>query len=142
MTMTPWPRRLVNFPIILIAITQQYIWATMLLLNHETMNITAIDVMAKLLPPIVIAIILICVATLAIFSFSFKRRMLNLLGLLPQQFMLFLSAGGALQAMLLGRFADGIERSHAFLVADQCSAILIALFHTWAIFLILRYGAD
>ncbi len=140
--MAPWPRKLINFPIILIAIVQQYIWAAAILWDDSAIGVTAVNILAKFLPPLVIVGALLSVASLAASGFFMKRRMLNLLSLVPQQFILFLSAGGALEAMLLGRFADGVERAQAFLVADQCSALLIAFFHTWALFLILKYAED
>lgn len=58
--------------------------------------------------------------------------------LLPQQFIMMVSAGGALWAMHLGQFADGVQRDHAFLIADQSPAVIAATLHTVAIFTIIR----
>jgi hypothetical protein len=33
----------------------------------------------------------------------------------------------------VAHFADGVIRSHAFLIADQSTAVLLALGHFWAI---------
>ncbi len=38
--------------------------------------------------------------------------------------------------MVLGQFADGIQRSHWFLIVDQIPIILIALGHTTALLVI------
>jgi hypothetical protein len=53
--------------------------------------------------------------------------------MVPQQFLLFISAGGAIQAMVEGQFADGTIRSVYFLLADQSPAVLAAIGHTLAI---------
>lgn len=138
----PWPRRLVNFPIILIAITQELVWAAALIWEKGSVAVTAINILSEFLPVPILAYILIITPILAAAGFSMKRRINTVLALVPQQFLLYLSAGGALEAMWYGRFADGVERTQAFLIADQCPAFLIAFFHTWAMVLILRYGED
>ncbi len=140
--MVPWPRTLINFPIILIAITQEYIWAAAVMWDPLAVHVTAVAILAQFMPPRIIVAVLIFVSTLAACSFMMKRRMNNLLGLVPQQFMLYLSAGGSAQAIWFGQFADGVERSQAFLLADQCSSILVAFFHTWAMFLLIKYSED
>jgi hypothetical protein len=62
--------------------------------------------------------------------------------LIPQQVILLLSASGALSAMFLGHFADGVERSRAFILADQCHIVLAAIFHTLALILFVRWKMD
>ena len=140
--MTPWPRRLINFPIILIAIVQEYLWAISLIWDSNSINVTAINILSNFMSVAVLSTVLIAVPTLAAVGFTFHKRINTLLALVPQQFMLYLSAGGAIESIYLGKFADGVERTQAFLLADQCSAFLIAFFHTWAMVLILKYGED
>ena len=57
----------------------------------------------------------------------------SLLVVLPQQFLLMFSAVGACVAIYHSQFADGVVRPRAFLAADQCPAIFLAIFHTCAL---------
>jgi hypothetical protein len=80
--------------------------------------------------------IMVVVATMAAieliwFQKSYKLNYLILL--LPQQLILFLATGGAIKAMWLSQFADGVVRDRAFIIADQSSIVLAAVFHTAAI---------
>lgn len=140
--MVPWPRRLINFPIILIAIFQQFIWAYGIAHDANAMSTTAAAVPALFMPQYVFVTMLIFCTLLAIVAFHFKRKWQTVMALLPQQILLFVSAAGAIEAIRIGAFADGVVRSHDFLLVDQCLSILLAFFHMWAIFLIMRYAAD
>lgn len=53
--------------------------------------------------------------------------------LVPQQVLLLFSAAGAIEAMWLGQFADGVLRPHAFLMNDQIYPIILAMGHTLAL---------
>ena len=68
------------------------------------------------------------------------KKLYTLLSFLPQQFIMLLSSGGAIHAMVVGHFADGIARSNAFLLADQSPTIILVIFHTWAMVLICLHG--
>ena len=143
--MTAWPRRLINFPIILFAITQQLIVGLSLLADRESHFATSVHILhmtSQMMPHLALPLILMTGAAMAVSGFFARRKVNTLLLLIPQQLLLWLSAGGAFQAIWLGHFADGVQRSHAFILVDQCPTILIAIFHSWAMLLILRHGAD
>ncbi len=144
--MAPWPRRLANYPIIIIAVVQQYIWAAMIAIDAEALHTTGVQILANALPPkmqqAVVVAALTFTATAAALGFWARQRIGTLLSLLPQQLMLYVSAGGAAQAIYHARFADGVERTQAFLVVDQIPLVLVAIFHTWAIILIMLYSED
>lgn len=53
--------------------------------------------------------------------------------LLPQQAILVMAAGSAIEAMVTSHFADGVIRSRAFIIADQSTYVLLAIFYTMAI---------
>jgi len=142
MTMAPWPRRLINFPIILLAITQQLVWGVTVAVDQSALHTTGVSILSKVMPWWLVSFALIGAAMLACFAFHVPRRIETLLLLLPQQGMLILSAGGALIAIKNGEFADGVIRSVAFLMVDQVSLMLVAFFHTWAIVLIMLYSQD
>lgn len=49
--------------------------------------------------------------------------------LYPQQLLLLIAAVGACIAIVVGHYADGVERPTAFIMADQAPNILIAGIH-------------
>ena len=52
---------------------------------------------------------------------------------IPQQFLLMVTALGAVGAIMRQSFADGVPRPAAFIFADQLPAVLAAVFHTLAL---------
>lgn len=55
------------------------------------------------------------------------------LGLIPQQFLLLLSALSGIRAIAESHYADGVVRAWEFIAGDQLPVILIALLYTTAI---------
>jgi hypothetical protein len=53
--------------------------------------------------------------------------------LVPQQFVLIISASGALHAAFVGHYADGVPRPWQFILGDQLPVILAALLYTYAL---------
>lgn len=127
-------RSLPNYPlVILYAIILHYIWAATLLIDGAAAAVTATSGLYGRFD-LVIPYFLIFAATTALLSLFLPRTTLwPILLVLPQQFALTLSAYTALSAMVVGQFADGTIRPPAFIIADQCPAVLIMLFHTVAI---------
>jgi hypothetical protein len=83
------------------------------------------------------SLLLITASTMSVISlikFQKEHRDLGLLLILPQQFLLLVSMGGAIEAVVKGVYADGTVRPSVFIFVDQFPAILIACFHTLAIF--------
>jgi hypothetical protein len=58
----------------------------------------------------------------------------SLILLLPQELTIFISLVTALTAMFNAQFADGVIRSHSFIIADQFPAVLIAILYTYSLF--------
>lgn len=124
--------------IVVYAIILHLVWAVSLWASPTTANATAVHTLLQFLSiPQAIAVYL-SVACLAIIGLIYRENLWKPLFLLPQQFVLIVSAGGALWAMWIGQFADGIQRSHEFLIADQSPAVIAALLHTYAICLIIK----
>ena len=141
--MVPWPRTVINFPIILIAIVQQFLTAVALVWDPQAHYATSIHILYEVLPNSkVLAGFLFMSAFMAGASFSMRRKVETIMLMVPQQLMLYLCAGAALHAIAIGEFADGTQRSSAFLLADQVPIILLAVFHTWAMVLILIHGEE
>lgn len=126
----------------MIATAQQYIVALALIWDINTHYATSVHVLSLIFPVVMLPGVLIVTATCAVVAFMMKKKDNTLLLLVPQQFMLYLAAGGSVQAFIEGHFADGVMRSRAFILSDQGPGILLAFFHTWAMMLILKYGAD
>lgn len=98
------------------------------------MNVTAVFWLSNFfINRFVLAAWLIGIAIAATSSLVWPDRRRGLLELLPQQFTLMMSAGGAIVCIWAGHFADGVIRPSAFLLVDQIPAVLIALMHSGAI---------
>jgi hypothetical protein len=119
---------------VLYAVVLHLVWAAMLLVDNQVSAVTAIASLRYVFPfPFAVLVMIWC--ALSAFSAFYVRNGYWAAGLMvPQQFLLFISAGGAIQAMVEGQFADGTIRSAYFLVADQSPAVLAAIGHTLAIF--------
>ena len=76
--------------------------------------------------------LLASLGTVAMLSHWIPRHWSLLCGL-PQQFLLMVSAGGSLWAVIIGQYADGVPRPWVFILADQLPAMLAALCHTGAL---------
>lgn len=122
---TPRPRSL--YLIVVYAMLLHFIWAAALIYDSPE-SITAMSIMATLFSRPVMIGLLAGSSILAGFGIWSTATAAYLL-MLPQQFLLFISAGAATKAMILGSFADGTVRSHWFLIADQAPAVLIATLH-------------
>lgn len=143
-----WPRHWFNYPIILSGIFVQLVAAIALAFDSEVMTTTVIHALNAYMPRDhgitrwAVVSLLLAVSSLAFAGFYFKRNIYTIFSLLPQQFVMFLCAGGAMKSMVSGVFADGTVRTSAFLMADQVPLLSIAIFHTWAVVLLARHGAD
>lgn len=139
--MKSWPIRIINFPIIMIAISQQLITGLALLMDNNSHMVTAVHAMHEVsMAPSLLPYGIIAAALLAINGFFRHKKIYTILCMLPQQLLLYIAAGGSFRAIWLGEFADGITRSHYFILIDQAPSILIAIFHTWGMVLIMLYG--
>ncbi len=134
--------------------TVHYIWATTLWLDPArclwaggwppagVCSVTPISQLSRLGP--VLPWLLVGAAILALVPVM--RRCTGIaviLCLMPQQVLLIVSAATVAQAMLLGRFADGVVRTSKFLTADQAWPLVMAIIHVVALlwcFLQSKYG--
>lgn len=91
------------------------------------------------------ALVLVAVSVAA-FVFPFRRYGISpgqmALHLLPQQFVLFVSAGAGVQSIALGHYAVGVPRPMAFIAVDQLPVILLALCYTVVVLEAARYLAS
>lgn len=107
-----------------------WLWGSLLLASSAPLSITAIFTVVRLgLASFREVGVLYLSASLLAWLGLFMSPGIGSLFLLPQFTLLGCSAYGAIRAMVLGTFADGVIRSHTFLMADQAPSVIIFLFY-------------
>lgn len=122
--------------IVVYAIALHTTWALCLLIDPAAAGATAMF-SAKVLGAFAGAMIYLAVSAMALMSLSQVGVWRPLL-MLPQQTLLVMSSIMATQAMWMGHFADGVARSHFFIIADQSPAVIAMAIHTYAVVLAAR----
>jgi hypothetical protein len=116
------------------AVFTHMLWGILLLFDPRAEWVTALSFTASLIPgDAVEPWLYISVSVLS--AVSLLRNKIDLTDLsimIPQQFILYLSAGGAIKAIMSSSFADGVVRPWAFIAADQSPYIFMAIIHTMA----------
>lgn len=138
----PWPRLLRTHPTLLIAIVYHYIEGIALLWDKAAAEATSIHALVLTFPRGLCAAILFGSATAAWFGFRARRKITTLICLMPQQLLLYIAAGGGIEAVWNAQFADGVIRAQAFVMVEQALPILLALGYSWVIFLIMTFSTD
>ena len=111
-------------------------WGVLLLIDVHAAGTTTIHGLPG--SPIVVALMLLVVGTIAIVGHRLPEQWRTIVWM-PQQIVLLLSAATAIGCVLASKFADGVERPWAFILADQLPAMIAATQHTVAI---LEGGVD
>lgn len=124
---------ILSYPVIVVAVIWQYTVVAALLWDPSAINATSMHILLGLVPSEAVWYILGVSSTLATLAFLSPHRLDTLAYLMPQQILLYISAAASAQAIWLGHFGDGVERSRAFILADQSLPILVAFAHTWAL---------
>lgn len=120
---------------ILYAVALHLVQAVSLLFDPVVVGVTSIFAVQQLLGDrLMTSLLLALVALLAVLGLAIRSVAL----MLPQQFFLVVGAAGAVRAMWMGQYADGVPRPPWFLFADQTPVVLCAIGHTLAVILILR----
>lgn len=117
---------------VLYAVTLHYAWAIALFFDDSAAMATGIHSLERFISMPVLPWAIASAATMALIGiFVYSPWFLMLL--LPQQFMLMISAAGAIDAISMEQFADGTMRPFWFVLADQCNSVFAAVWHTVAI---------
>ncbi|MEX2439696.1 MAG: hypothetical protein WD739_07425 [Actinomycetota bacterium] len=123
--------------IILFASALHIGWAALLLADPEAAGSTPVSLITRLCGgPYRSAFVLVITAVVAmVFPFIRYRVSARTMGLMliPQQFLLFVSAGAGIYAASVGHYADGVDRPWSFILSDQLPTILVALLYTAAV---------
>lgn len=119
---------------ILYAVTLHLAWATILQFDPSAMDATALHALSRWgLSPTSLSILIAACAIAALAALSTRKPTWMLFLLLPQQILLMMSASGAIEAIWVSQFADGVVRPRGFIAADQLYSVLAAVGHTTAI---------
>lgn len=131
-----------RYPLVIFyAISLHLTQAISLAVDPSVGGITSLYTIQRLLHSRELTIVTICfVALVALYGLMQEKRWLAILLTLPQQFFLFIASYGAIDAIIQGRFADGVLRSRWFLLADQSPTIFAAAGHTFAILALMQFG--
>lgn len=119
--------------VVVYAILLHITFALTILIDPKSLDATSLHTIADIFGKDLSFALCMLVAVMAVLAFSFKSKLARLFLMIPQQLLLLLSAGGAIQAMALSQFADGIVRSRGFIIADQAPAVIGAICHTIAV---------
>ncbi len=108
-------------------------WAFLIWGDHATAGATPVAALLQTFNEYnVLVAVLLAVATVALVAIFMPLPTMILL-MLPQQFLLLISATGAITAIYMAQYADGVIRPRFFIAADQVQIILAALCHAIAI---------
>lgn len=125
--------------IILFACFLHLAWAGLLSFDQRAGNATPVSVLFALLHNralIVVTLISVSIFALAFLSIQLRQKIkLSFLTalLVPQQIVLWSSAGAGVYAVSVGHYADGFVASWPHILADQLPNILTALLYTVAL---------
>lgn len=119
--------------LIFAGIAHHTLWALLSLSSLSAFGATPISIFRDM-NRIVILGVLLSASGLAIWAFWHRGRR-ALWFLAPQQLLLVASALASLSAIIRGQYADLVPRPWEFIFADQQAVIILAVFHTWAVWL-------
>lgn len=120
--------------VVLFACLLHMTWAGLLVLDPSSGFSTPLRLLVRLSGGSWRASVVLVLVAIPAVGFTFRRIGVSHLQmglmLIPQQLVLFVSAGAALHSAVLGKYADGTLRSTAFILGDQLSVILLALLYS------------
>jgi hypothetical protein len=108
-------------------------WAGAIAWDDSAVGATAVDALYRVVRHEQTLIVLLVVASVLACAAMVTTMPWAVVLLIPQQSLLLISAAGAVAAMVLSQFADGVARPRPFIVADQLHIVLAALGHAAAI---------
>lgn len=114
------------------AVALHLAWAVILLFDGSATNATALHALHRYIAMPGLSPVIAGAALVAAYA-MWSNSPWTLVLLLPQQILLMMSAAGAVEAIWLSQFADGVIRARAFIAADQLYSVLAAIGHTLAI---------
>ena len=112
------------------------VWAGLLVLSPHSANATVTSFFLDAFHIRLLVALLLCAASVLALWTVYKVPLYSwctIFALTPQAVFMLLAATGAVQAIMSGQYADGVQRSFYFIAADQSPAVIAALCHQWAL---------
>ena len=100
-------------------------WAGIIFTYGSIPHTTTLDIYSRIFAFPFGALSLLTAACVALYSLWAADERLRILFVLPQQFFLLLSSYGAIRAILLSQYADGVFRPWQFIAVDQVYVLVI-----------------
>ena len=124
------------------AVVLHGLWGALVLYDPQhAVWITAIATSVKVVgDPYLLGALYVIASGLSIVACFRRDDLVGACLAVPQQFFLMTSAIGAVRAIVLSQFADGVDRPWAFIAADQLPAILAAVLHSAALVEVYIWG--
>jgi len=118
---------------VMFAVTLHLFWAAVILLDGgNALGATGIAALYRYFHPTAVLIAVLTSASIfTIVGFTSKYPW-SVLFLIPQQILLMMSAAGAIEAIFISQYADGVIRAWSFIAADQAYSVIAAIGHTLA----------
>lgn len=108
-------------------------WAVLVALDPSAIGATPVHALYRIIGDTnLLSVALAAVAVMAVIGI-YMRAPIVVWFLMPQQFLLLMSASGAISAIWIAQFADGVVRPRAFIAADQIHIVFAAVGHTIAV---------
>lgn len=120
------------------AIVLHLLWAVNIMAEPVSAFATAPYAIHKAMGDTAAPFVLSAAAMLGFVGMLFHKRFVSVLLMLPQCWLLCISAMSAVRAVWLGQFPDGVERARLFILNDQALSILLAVLYTIAVVQIAR----
>lgn len=120
---------------VLFAVTLHLFWACLTLYDQQAMGATGLASLYRWIYPPTFLIIVLVGASISTLIGIALRHPWSFIMLIPQQILLMMSAAGAIEAIFISQYADGVLRPWAFIAADQAYSVIAALGHTLAMLL-------
>lgn len=117
---------------VMYAVALHLTWAVILTFDKTGLGATAVDALYRFIHPAPVLIVTLLAAAAMAFWGVFTQKPWVVLLLIPQQILLCMSAAGAIEAMWIHQFADGVFRPFGFIATDQAHIVLAAVGHTAA----------
>jgi hypothetical protein len=127
---------LVTYSVIPIVAVMHMIQGLIMFFSDESIGATPLSELLYIFNSrFIVSELLILGVPLTLFAVFWPHlsRFYRFLLMLPQQTFVTVSAFGAIQAMLLGSYADGTIRSSWFIVGDQIPIVMLAVAHSVAV---------
>jgi hypothetical protein len=125
--------------VVIYAIAVHLITGVILIVNPDAGASTGPSSVVQLLfdSPLLAGVAMLIAAALAAAAHIY--RPLGSWAFLPQQLLLIVAAVGALVAVVMGNYADGVVRPTLFILTDQLLVMLLPIFHAVAIIFLRDY---